>query len=797
MRALEIARLRCPGVPFIFVSGTIGEERAIDALRQGAADYVLKDRLARLVPAIQRALQEVRERESRREAERQRNESVQRFSSVADATQEWIWERDLRGVHAFCNHSVTAILGHRPEALIGTNAADYIYEPDRRRALDLWQRAVAEKDGWRNLVLRWQHKNGSVRSLESTAFPLLDAQGRLIGFRGTSRDITERIQQQEKIARLSRIHAVSSGINGMVVRVRDRQALFRDACRIAVEQGGFRMAWVGTIDPDTLDGKLVVTAGADAGDAERIRLTARPGLPHSERPACRALREKRAVIGNDIANDPAMATVREDALACGYRSVAALPLSADGNVDAVIVLFSDEPNFFDRQEMELLEQLAADMSFALDYLAKQEKLNYVSYHDPLTGLANRDLFFDRLTQMIGAMNEARRRLGVVVVDVQRFRLINGTLGRGAGDALLKAVAIRLRQTFGESPTLARISGDRFAVTVSGLTGPALAHLIENQIVHGLAEPFTLAGAHLQVACKIGVALFPEDGQDAETLFRNAEAALQRAKDTTDVYTFYSPEMNAQVAERLHFEARLRSALREHQFLLHYQPKVDLATRRICGLEALLRWRDPDRGLVSPLEFIPLLEETGMIVDVGRWVVEQAVADMRRWQAQGREVPRVAVNVSQVQVRQKDFVATVLAALGPQAGPTISVDLEVTESLLFEDAEAGVEKLRELRAKGMRIYIDDFGTGYSNLSQIGALPLDALKIDRVFIARMAEGARSTAIVSTMINLAKALRIIVVAEGVGTERQADILGLLGCDQAQGSLFGWPMPAEEQKT
>ncbi len=384
------------------------------------------------------------------------------------------------------------------------------------------------------------------------------------------------------------------------------------------------------------------------------------------------------------------------------------------------------------------------------------------------------MFFDRLAQMIGAMRGDTRPLAVVMMDLQRFRLINDTLGRGAGDRLLKEFASRLTANFGVTPTLARIGGDRFAVALGGMNSSTLAHLIEERIVDNLMQPFRIGVEELRIGCKIGVAMYPDDAQDAETLFRNAEAALQRAKDTADPYAFYSPGMNAQVAKRLQLEGRLHTALAERQFFLAYQPKVDLASRRIVGFEALIRWQDPVRGLVSPLDFIPVLEETGMIVEVGKWVIKQAVADAQHWQAQGWLVPRMAVNVSPVQVRHKDFVASVMAAIGPDAG--VGLDLEITESLVLEDPEASVQKLAELRAAGIRIYMDDFGTGYSNLGQIAALPLDALKIDRIFIARIAESNQATAIVSTIVSLATALSIDVVAEG----------------EAQGFLFGRPQAA-----
>jgi diguanylate cyclase (GGDEF)-like protein/PAS domain S-box-containing protein len=793
-RALQVVRARAPEVPFIFVSGTIGEERAIGALRDGAIDYVLKDNLARLGPAVQRALQEAAQRAARHRAERQLEESELRFSSIADATNEWIWERDLQGCHTFCNRATERILGHPPEELLGKSAIDYVHEADRRKAVEALQGAAAGRRGWQNLVLRWRHRDGSVRHLESTALPLVDSGGEVVGYRGADRDITLRIEQQTKIARLSRIHAVLSSVNAMIVRVRDREEIFRHACRIAVTAGQFRMTWIGAIDPRTGDCSCVASAGFEARYADRTVLTARSDLAENERPSCRALREGRPVICNDIATDPAMAALRDGALKRGYQSVAALPLFADGQPCAVFVLYAEQPDFFDQEEIELLNNLAADISLALDYLAKAERLDYVSRHDPLTGLVNRTGFFERFAQVTETARAGHRQVGLVVVDVQRFRNINDTFGRGIGDGLLRGFANRLQEFFGGTPMLARIGGDRYAIAVLERSNSALAQLIQDWAARALADPFTVDGVDLRISCKIGVALFPDDGDDAEAVFKNAEAALQRAKDTTHAYAFYSPEMNSRVAERLRLEDRLREAVTRKQFTLHYQPKVELGSRRVCGLEALMRWRDPDGRAVSPAEFIPVLEETGLIVEAGRWAVERVVADIREWRKSGWEVPRVAVNVSHVQIREKDFVESMLAAVGRDSTDAGCVDLEVTETLLLDDVDASVDKLHRLRERGMRVYMDDFGTGYANLSQIAALPLDGLKIDRSFTARMSESVSASAIVSTMINLAKALGIAVVAEGVETEEQVGALAQQGCDEAQGYLFGRPVPADD---
>jgi len=395
------------------------------------------------------------------------------------------------------------------------------------------------------------------------------------------------------------------------------------------------------------------------------------------------------------------------------------------------------------------------------------------------------------------LNNARlneRSLGVMIIDVQRFKGINDTYGRSAGDRLLKEIAERLQHAFSSAATPARIGSDTFAVIIPNLLGPNLARWIEEWVIKSLAEPFLIEGVELRANVKAGIALFPEDADTAEALFNNAEAALKRTKAVSVRYLFYSPEMNARVAERMYLESRLRRAVELRQFRLHYQPKIDLATRALVGVEALLRWHDPDQATVPAVDFIPLLEESGLIVEVGLWAIKQAAADSNAWHAGGRVVPRVAVNISQVQLRQPDFVASVRTAAEGAQHFGGGIDLEITESLLAENNESNLRKLSELRAAGMQIYLDDFGTGYSGLSQIALMPLDALKIDRAFIAGMAGSAEHRAIVSTIVNLAKAIGVFVVAEGVETEAQAAQLSALGCDAAQGYLFSAAVPAEE---
>jgi EAL domain-containing protein (putative c-di-GMP-specific phosphodiesterase class I) len=311
--------------------------------------------------------------------------------------------------------------------------------------------------------------------------------------------------------------------------------------------------------------------------------------------------------------------------------------------------------------------------------------------------------------------------------------------------------------------------------------------------NAFGAPFGIEGHEIRVTAKTGIAVFPDDGGDADALLRNAEAALKRAKETGERYLFYAPSINARVAEQVELEHRLRKAVEAGELFPHFQPKIDLATGQIVGLEALMRWQGPDGKLVSPARFVPVLEQTGLILEAGQQILAAARAQYAAWLAQGLAAPRIAVNVSAVQLRRRSFVQDVLQALGGGAADGGGVDLEVTESLLMTEVDESIRKLRELREMGLRMALDDFGTGYSSLSYLSKLPLDTLKIDRSFVHGMTENADYTSIISAIISLAQALRLKVVAEGVETEQQAQLLRLLRCEQAQGFLFSKPLPAE----
>lgn len=599
----------------------------------------------------------------------------------------------------------------------------------------------------------------------------------------------------DQLARLSRIQTVLSGINSALMRIHNRPELFKEVCRIAVEHGQLRMAWIGLVEPGTLYASPEAWAGYEDGYLEEVGQAVRQ-VPDGEGSGKLVLLSGKPVIVNNIETDPRV-LYKKEALSRGYGSLVILPLLVENQATGLMAFYAATPGFFTAEEMRLLNELAGDVSFALNYLAKEEKLDYLAYYDALTELPNRTLFCDRTNQRVNAAKQDRGILAVIYLELERFRDVNDTLGRQAGDVLLKLVAERLKTAVAEPDLLARAGSDCFAISLMDLKEESDSlHLLERKILPLFKRPFTVNGTDLRLSVRSGIALFPYDGDDADVLLINAKTAFKKATAAGEPYLFYTAQMNVRVAGKLFLENKLAKALEEDQFVLYYQPKVDLMTGRISGLEGLIRWNDPETGMVPPLEFIPLLEETGLILKVGEWVIRQALADYRRWLAAGLQPPRIAVNVSPIQLRHKDFVSVVRQAIGEGQMNTHGLDLEITESLIMEGVEQNILKLSALRGMNVAIAIDDFGTGYSSLAYVAKLPVDVLKIDRAFVVNMESSAESKAIVSVIISLAHSLKLKVVAEGVETEAQAKFLRSLHCEQMQGYLFSRPVPADKME-
>lgn len=636
------------------------------------------------------------------------------------------------------------------------------------------------------------HSPSEQRWFQMTVTPV--AEGRSLGAVVMHLDITEKRHAAIRLSDLNRVLSVQSGINSLIVRVQNRDELFRGACDIAIESGGFKMAMLGIVDRATMELVLVAGAGVDDEMSSDLRKLLVSKEAFAKTLVARAIQHKETIVSNDSSNDIQL-VFREKYAERGICSLAVLPLLSSGEAIGALAVFSGEAEFFHAEEMSLLTQLTDDIVFAMDHIGKQDKLNYLAYYDSLTGLANRGLFLERVSQYLRSAESGGHKLAVGLIDIERFKNINDSLGRTVGDVLLKQVAEWMTQRAGDANLLAHIDADHFAVVLPEVSQAGdLAQLVGHLLDSFQAHSFRLAEADYRIGFKAGVAVFPDDGTDVDTLLKNAEAALKMAKAGGNRYLFHSQKMTEAVAEKLALENELRDAIDNQQFVLHYQPKVDLATGVVTSAEALIRWNHPKAGLVPPGKFIAILEQTGMIYEVGRWAMQQAITDYLRWRRAGRPDMRIAVNVSPLQLRNHEFIAQVDQLIGSEPGAAAGLELEITENLIMEDVGPNIAILTTLRAMGVTVAIDDFGTGSSSLSHLAKLPVDTLKIDRSFVVDMTASSQGLALVSTIITLAHSMKLKVVAEGVETEEQKRLLRLLGCDEMQGFLFSKAVPADE---
>ena len=423
----------------------------------------------------------------------------------------------------------------------------------------------------------------------------------------------------------------------------------------------------------------------------------------------------------------------------------------------------------------------------------EAELLHLAHHDELTGLPNRALLRDRLKHAIAAARRDTRRIWIAFVRLDRFKMINDSFGHGGGDSFLQVIAARLRSAVRGGDTVARWGSDEFAILMPERNEGGLATAALERITAAVNMPVPYEGQEIVLTCSIGVAGYPGDGLDVDTLLERADiAAFHARNEGGNQFRFHTADMNQKALARLRTEAELRLALKRNEFVLHYQPQIDLASGRIIGMEALVRWQHPERGLVGPLEFIGVAEETGLIIPIGNWVLRTACLQNRQWQREGLRPIRVAVNLSARQFVRDDLAQSVAATLAEIGLSPADLELELTESLVMSDVERGIGMLGALKQLGVRIAVDDFGTGYSSLAYLRRLPIDVLKIDRSFVSDVGSS-DGDAIVASIIALAHTLKLKVVAEGVETIEQLDYLRLNQCDEMQGYYFSKPVPAE----
>ncbi len=439
--------------------------------------------------------------------------------------------------------------------------------------------------------------------------------------------------------------------------------------------------------------------------------------------------------------------------------------------------------------------IARSLRYAIERKNVEQHLSDLAHYDKLTGLANRDLFHERLRQALSRAQRNNHMVGLMFLDLDRFKEINDSLGHMAGDQLLIEVSKRLKHCTRETDTIARLGGDEFTVIVENIHSDDEAAAIAEKILLEMQAPFTLDGQEVFVTTSIGLTVYPTDAKDDLGLLKNADTAMYRAKaQGRNKYQYYSTEMNESSHLRLKMESQLRKALARNEFSLMYQPKVDMITGRIVGAEALLRWENEELGFVPPDEFIPIAEDTGLIIPIGEWVLRSACRQIRNWVGQGLPMVRIAVNLSARQFRQGNLAAMIGQILEDEDLTADCLPLEITESLLMADVEESKRALNDLKVMGLEIYLDDFGTGYSSLSYLKKFPIDGLKIDRSFVMDIPDDQDDMVLAQAIVAMSHALRLNVVAEGIETTKQMDFFKNLGCEEAQGYLFSRPINADD---
>lgn len=640
---------------------------------------------------------------------------------------------------------------------------------------------------------------GEPRWVEDHTIVERDTSGNPLFMQGIVNDITERKRTQEALQKINRALRVLSEGNSELIHAEAEPALLEAICRLCVELGGYRMAWVGFAQQDKDKSiRPVAQAGFEDGYLDSARITWANNV-RGHGPTGRAIRTGMSQVTQDILTDPSMAPCHDDALRRGYRSGVALPLNDASAAFGVLVIYADQPGAFDPEELRLLEELANHLAFGITTLRAREqhrltekRITHLAYFDELTELPNRNRLMEALAQVVGVTRSETSEFALLTLNVARFGETQAGIGVRQADELLHQIATRLQSALHEGELLARIGGDEFAILL-GDSGVENAQDCALRVEQALRSPFQQAGIPISVQMRIGAAIAPEHGQEPEVLLLRSGMATRQAKRSGRAFALYGGPTESESPRHLALITELRTAIEEKQFLLHYQPKVDLVTEKICGVEALVRWQHPDRGIRPPGDFIGIAEQTGLIDPLTYLVLDAALQQSSLWSEQGFDMP-VAVNISVNCFYDPDFLSRIEEMLRTwNIGPGL-LQLEITESTLMEEPAKIHDLLDHLRDRGIHVSIDDFGTGYSSLNYVASLPIHALKIDRSFVIKMAESERTHSVVAATIALAHTLGIRTVAEGVDAKEQAEALFSMGCSEIQGYFFSQPLTAEE---
>jgi diguanylate cyclase (GGDEF)-like protein/PAS domain S-box-containing protein len=790
MQALAVVRSRGMDVPFIFVSGTIGEDTAVAAMRAGAQDYVIKGNLKRLVPAVERELREVTLRRERAHAEQARRAMEARFRDILTIAADAIIGIDEHQHITIFNQGAESIFGYQAQEILG-QPLDRLLPP---RLTQVHRRHIQQFSRGPNVARRMnkhgevfgRRKNGEEFIAEASISKL--SEDSKSTYTVILRDITERKRTEQELRLLQ-------SLTQDATEAKDMHAALEVTLRKVCEATGWTYgeAWLPQADNRAIkccSAGFYTDAGLETLSQSNHGSVIEPG----EGLVGTAWRSKKATWTRDLSNNSAL---RHTPVAhkAGFRAGMGFPVLIGDEVVAVLAFFVRDRRQTDGRLMQLVSAVVVQLGSVLQRKRAEEQLHHMAHHDGLTGLPNRLLFMDRLQQAMSKADRNQSLIGVAFVDLDRFKTINDSLGHEAGDLLLKQVAERLTQCVRGSDTVARLSGDEFTLLLTDVAQVDDVARVAKRVLESFSEPIAVPGHELFTSASIGITLYPVDDKSAEGLLRNADIAMYRAKERgRNTYQFYCADMTSKAHARLALESRLRGALEGEEFLLHYQPVVDLMSGSMTGVEALIRWQTLDGSLMLPDEFIRVAEETGLIASIGQWVLRVGCTQWSAWSTRTGLPLRLAINVSPRQFRNGHFIRTVQQVLKETGFDPHCLDLEITETMLMEHNGSTLDAMRELSAMGVQFSIDDFGTGYSSLGYLKHLPIRRLKIDRSFVCDVLNDTNDAAIVSAIISMAHNLGLQVIAEGVETRQQLEFLRNRGCDAMQGYYYSQPVPAPD---
>ncbi|HEY9737987.1 MAG TPA: EAL domain-containing protein, partial [Trichocoleus sp.] len=739
----------------------------------------------------------------RQQAEACLQQAEAKYRSIFENAVEGIFQSTPDGRYLTVNPMLARLYGYESEAEMMAHLTDigrqlYV-NPGRRQEFIQEMAANSAVLGFESEVYR---KDGSIIWVSESARSIFDEQGQLVGYEGTVEDITQRKRGEAEVLRRDRLLEGVAEASRQLLTASQLEAALPEVLAILGKAAEVDRVYIFENHLHPITGLRAMSMRYEwtqTGIAASLHQDHWQNLPYA---TCglerwyQAFSQGQAIQGiTRQFPQSEQALLRQDSI----LSILMVPIFMDGELWGHIGFDAccSERQWSNNEE-SILVAIAASLGGAIKRQQTEAQMRYQAFHDALTGLPNRVLFNQQLPVSLTLAKQTQQTLGVFFLDLDRFKTINDTLGHAVGDLLLQQVTQRLVQALRQEDTIARWGGDEFTLILPNLPSPSNAAKIAQRLLDALKPPLLLDGHELHISSSIGIALFPQDGEDMTTLLQNADAAMYRAKEQgRNNFQFYTATLNSQASQRLTLENSLHSALDRQEFVIHYQPQINVDTGQVVQVEALLRWQHRELGLVPPQTFIPVAEETGLIVPIGEWVLRQACAQSHRWRRAGLPDLRVAVNLSARQLQHPDLVTTVATVLAETSLHPSALELEITETAAMRDIETTLETLQALQQLGVRISMDDFGTGYSSLSYLKKFPLQGLKIDRAFVHDVAHNAPDRAMVTAIIAMAQGLHLNVVAEGVETEAQVTCLRAMGCIEMQGYLFSPPLDAAAMTT